>query len=361
MNSVDHNLEQTPKGMHHRTELPKPSPLGPLVRLQGKWVGTGFNQISRPRNKTSNTKFSKPLNLEDLINDNLMELKLTSEQLTFLELLGEADIFLNGIPYTQTVKDVTNTDTGRGNLAETPGTIHFETGMMMFIPGSKIPTPPDQLLRMANIPHGTFISARGPASPTITKSKAPDIPKSTARLPQDLDNFIAAGTIDQAVLSDSNKLLRKQNKKTKFIETTSFFFDSSVPIRRNDILDGDENTDIMNIPFLRGNSRNVNNPNANTVRVGSKFCISTVEHTVTAPAWKPTQADHSLRIPAHTGANVPLLEVTSSMGIAAPKQITVWSMQIQYSQSVLLQFASLNWPHVNVATLVPASPTQVAL
>jgi hypothetical protein len=33
--------------------------------------------------------------------------------------------------------------------------------------------------------------------------------------------------------------------------------------------------------------------------------------------------------------------------------------QIQYSQQVLLNFNGLSWPHVSVATLVPASPVPV--
>ena len=33
--------------------------------------------------------------------------------------------------------------------------------------------------------------------------------------------------------------------------------------------------------------------------------------------------------------------------------------QIQYSQQVLLNFNGLSWPHVSVATLVPASPLPV--
>ena len=36
--------------------------------------------------------------------------------------------------------------------------------------------------------------------------------------------------------------------------------------------------------------------------------------------------------------------------------ITVESTQIQYSQMVLLNFNGITWPHVSVATLVPASP-----
>ncbi|WP_165359408.1 hypothetical protein [Lichenibacterium minor] len=33
--------------------------------------------------------------------------------------------------------------------------------------------------------------------------------------------------------------------------------------------------------------------------------------------------------------------------------------QIQYTQKVILNFAGLSWPHVSVATLVPAGPVPI--
>ncbi|KAF2107382.1 hypothetical protein BDV96DRAFT_606484 [Lophiotrema nucula] len=88
MNSVDRNLEQKSpmmKGLSFRKELEKPPPLGPLPKLQGTWVGTGFNMIFRPRNKASKTTFPNNLNLEGLEDDNLLQMNPTSEQLTFLD------------------------------------------------------------------------------------------------------------------------------------------------------------------------------------------------------------------------------------------------------------------------------------
>jgi hypothetical protein len=45
--------------------------------------------------------------------------------------------------------------------------------------------------------------------------------------------------------------------------------------------------------------------------------------------------------------------------LTAPKIIKVTTTQIQYSQSVFLNFAGLTWPHVSVATLVPATEQTV--
>jgi hypothetical protein len=40
--------------------------------------------------------------------------------------------------------------------------------------------------------------------------------------------------------------------------------------------------------------------------------------------------------------------------VEKPRQITTAFTQIQYTQTVLLNFAGLTWPHVSVNTLVPA-------
>jgi hypothetical protein len=45
--------------------------------------------------------------------------------------------------------------------------------------------------------------------------------------------------------------------------------------------------------------------------------------------------------------------------VPAPRTLTVTSVQIQYSQTVNLNFKNLSWPHVSVATLVPADPVNI--
>jgi hypothetical protein len=46
--------------------------------------------------------------------------------------------------------------------------------------------------------------------------------------------------------------------------------------------------------------------------------------------------------------------VTPPFDLDRPRKIKVRFTQIQYSQTVLLNFAGLTWPHVSVNTLVPA-------
>ena len=51
---------------------------------------------------------------------------------------------------------------------------------------------------------------------------------------------------------------------------------------------------------------------------------------------------------------MPRFSVTPPFDLDKEREITVTFTQIQYSQTVLLNFAGLTWPHVSVNTLVPA-------
>jgi hypothetical protein len=90
------------------------------------------------------------------------------------------------------------------------------------------------------------------------------------------------------------------------------------------------------------------------------FWIETVEFTVEVPVFEPGQPP--LIIPGETGAAgqpAPEFLVNPPISIKAPRQITVTAPQIQYSQQVLLNFNHRSWPHVSVATLVPATPVPI--
>jgi hypothetical protein len=119
-----------------------PPPLGVLENFTGNFAGTGFNLIFRPN--SGQTKFKNPLD-PSLPNDNVLELNLTSESLSFSDPLGEVpnrglekqpDIRLNGVPYVQAISDVTNLATGKGDAPASP--IHFEPGLWMHVPATKI-------------------------------------------------------------------------------------------------------------------------------------------------------------------------------------------------------------------------------
>lgn len=289
----------------------------------------------------------------------------------------QADAFLNGVPYLQTINDIT---TG------TPTGIHVEPGIWMIVPVTTDPAVPSpSLVRMASIPHGAAIVAQGTFS---TSNGPPNIPvqhitpfstvpagtalpspaprgqpitfasqtataQGTARLPQDLSSFIAAGTITQAMLDDPNSILREQNQGLNITQTIEIVISTSPAAP---LFGG--GTD--NIAFLLGDPAAVTSPlaageNAQTLQMTATFWIETVEYTINLPRFQP--GDGALKLSPRAqfpGQVVPSFLVTPPFAITSPTAITVTSTQIQYSQVVMLNFKTLTWPHVSVATLVPA-------
>src|ERR1700735_4517143 len=61
-----------------------PPPLGPLAAFVGDWVGNGFNTIFRPASAATPTILPNPVPSSD----NILELNLTSESLSFSPSLG---------------------------------------------------------------------------------------------------------------------------------------------------------------------------------------------------------------------------------------------------------------------------------
>ena len=363
----------------HATPAVSPAPppsLGPLDHFKGAFHGNGFNTIFRPDNSVTPTHFPIPVGASD----NVLELNLTHETLSFSSMLGsvpnrgsvEGDAFLNGVPYLQTINDVT---TGR------PIGIHFEPGMWVIVPPGKDPLEGSTLVRMASIPHGTTINAQGtfkqhPGPPVIGKADItpfvegnPGSPirfasqtasdRTTPRIPQDLGTFVSNGTITQNILNDPNTVLREAIAGLTITETITISIDTapSLPLFGG----GAEN-----IAFLWGDaaavhSANPSGQNAQTRRMRATFWIETVQRTVTVDSLK---AGHAATIkPAPTGKRqpVPTFLVRSSKAITAPTEIKVTYTQIQYTQRVVLNFAGLSWPHVSVATLVPAASIAVNL
>ena len=145
---------------------PAPS-LGPLAAFSGTFRGKGFNTIFRP---DLGTPARLPVQATD---DNLLELNLTEETLSFSPSLGavpnrgevQADISLNGVPYLQVITDVTIAGQNTG--------IHVEPGLWMAVPATSDPAEGATFLRMASIPHGTTVLAQGKA---VTASGKPTFP-----------------------------------------------------------------------------------------------------------------------------------------------------------------------------------------
>jgi hypothetical protein len=109
-----------------------------------------------------------------------------------------------------------------------------------------------------------------------------------------------------------------------------------------------------NIGFLVGDGAG---PNANAVEMSAIFWIETVQAEIQVDQLDAgSSVDVSPAVP--DGAPAPTFTVTSASGTDGPQSVTVTYPQIQYTQNVSLNFRGLTWPHVSVATLVPADPIE---
>ncbi len=349
-------------------------PLGPLAEFRGDWVGNGFNTIFRPDNTVTPTPLPNPIPPPPPPLDNILELNLTSESLSFSPSLGsvpnrgttpQGDIFLNGVPYLQTVKDITVHGESVG--------IHVEPGIWIHVPPTNVPVLGKTVTRMASIPHGTTIEAQGTFAevagpPTInpvditpfqTANPANKIrfasqtaaSLNTPRIPQDLTSFIAAGTITQQLLDNPNKLLSDVIAKQKIIKTIAIII-STAPTPP--LFGGG----VDNIAFLLGQAA-ANAPNAQTLQMAAIFWIETVETTILVGPLNVGQQFAVKATPSIPFQRVPTFSGIAPFDVDVPRKLTVRFTQIQYTQTVLLNFATLTWPHVSVNTLVPADDVRV--
>jgi len=371
--------------------------LGPLSAFSGTFVGQGFNTIFRPDSTKTPTAMPGPVNTSDP-DDNVLELNLTSETLSFSNNLGsipnrgskaQPDLFINGVPYVQSINDVT---TG------TPVGIHFEPGIWLEIGPTVNPSEPrTTVARMASIPHGTTIEAQGIAlqaiagKPTIgTVDITPFVGGqpankkrfqnqtvtngATRRIPQDLTALNTAGKITQPILDNPNTLLSGQIANQDIVQTIVILIstkpgaplpDGPLPAGNNPAAPG-LGGGTSNIAFLLGQP----NPpaggpssNANAFQMDAVFWIETVVYEVDVPPL-PAGTPPVVLDPVQKGT-VPLVpSFVAEIPYVAGKgfrggRVKVPTTQIQYSQKVALDFAGLTWPHVSVASLVPSAPVPI--
>jgi hypothetical protein len=91
------------------------------------------------------------------------------------------------------------------------------------------------------------------------------------------------------------------------------------------------------------------------------FWVETVEHVLHIPVLPVGQRPLILEPQGSKlfGQPVTKFLVDPPSEITLPRVLTVTSTQIQYSQTVARSFNGLLWPHVSVATLVPADPLHI--
>jgi hypothetical protein len=297
------------------TEALVASVLGPLADLvgiggaAGTWKGTGFNQIWRPFNGLP-------------AQDRFLELNQTTEVLQFIEIPGDIpnrgllqpDITLHGITYLQKINDANVKVGGK------PAGLHIEPGIWVSVPNTTNPLDPPTVSRLANIPHGTSLVAQGtaktstgaptfaPASITpftiapphtpITTFPEPNlsIPSAFRTKPGDIPG------VTQAMVDNPNVVL------TAGLAGKTIGAVTTLHISTVDLNPPSSGGGTSNIAFLDGAA---GGPNATAAQMDATFWI---EHFVDAHGKK--------------------------------------GLQLQYTQRVLLNFNTLSWPHISVATLV---------
>lgn len=280
------------RGVANRQEVD--ASLGFLQDLPGRWYGSGFNLTARP-------DFAGQHNI-------FLELNLTRETLDFSAIGSpipnrgskQGDINLFGATYLQQISDAT-----------TGGALHIEPGIWLNIPATTVPAAEGTVARLATIPHGDAINAQGKglsvaAGPTINPANtvpfdigAPTPPPATPNPFPEYNLSVASAFrttpvpagITQAMIGDPNTLLRDALVGHTVTETVVLEV-STTPTGG-----------VENIPFIV--------ENADAAFVSAIFWIETLTH---------------------------------------PSYGTF--MQLQYTQTVLLNFDELSWPHVSVATLV---------
>jgi hypothetical protein len=273
--------------------------LGPLQELPGFWEGTGFGLIARPDHSGGNP------------DGVFLQLNLLRETIEFTSIGSpvfnrgsvQDDIALYGVTYLHRVTD-----------AITGEALHIEPGLWLNVPPAGGQSDPS-IARLATIPHGNAACTVGQAEEVVFDG-VPDIPAAntvpfeigTPPPPPGTPNPFGAynlatatpfrsaplpAEITQPVIDDPNTLLRSALDGRVLSRITRLI--------TNTVSAGG----IDNIPFIV--------TNADTDSLESVFAIEVVE------------------------------------GRAGTEYL-----QLQYSQTALLNFRGRSWPHVTVGTLIKA-------
>ena len=285
--------QKKPDPLHFRASAPharQAEKLGPLADLPGTWVGKGFNLISLP-----DFHDGKPFRLQ---------LNATVENLAFTPVGGKIpnrgsaqdDIMLFGLSYLQRVSDATS-----------DGALHIEPGLWLHVPATAMPSAPASVVRQATIPHGDSLLALGnvidPISggPTISPVDStptlnpPGAPLGAGYLAPfsnpPLPVGFKAGYVKNLNLALQDALTDQVSQGMSVVRTIVLLVSTS------------NSGGILNIPFVTSN--------ANATKLDAIFWIETVK-----------QSDGSE------------------------------FLQLQYTQTVILNFLGIDWPHISVATLV---------
>jgi hypothetical protein len=247
-----------------------------------------------------------------------------------------------------------------------------EPGLWVIIQPTQHPAQSQwTVARMASIPHGTTVNA--PGTFVINKTDGPEIkpinitpfvqgdpsnrvPRfdsqtvaniGTPRIPQDLS---IAPEITQEVLDNPNLLLEQHIARQTILSTDVIQISTTSPAAAGG--------GIANIGFLVGDAAG---PNAAAAEMSATFWIETIATQIEVGPLQMGAPPQRVSPVVPKGAPAPVFEVTATSEIPNRQSVPVQYTQIQYTQNVSLNFKKLTWPHVSVATLVPADPIPKSL
>lgn len=175
-------------------------------------------------------------------------------------------------------------------------------------PRTKVPSQPPTVVRQGSIPHGTSLLAQGAVIPTVNGGPVFQ--------PIDSTPFTATGPIsDPVYLAPFSDPPLPPGFKAPFLRNPNLALQEAIigqTIARTEVLSVSTKASdaprfngggLLNIPFLVSN--------ANATQLDAIFWIETVQ--------QPDGSEF---------------------------------MQLQYTQTVILSFLNISWPHISVATLV---------
>jgi hypothetical protein len=275
--------------------------LGLLADLAGTWVGTGFTLISLPDfDSRPPSTGPAPFRLKLNATVEILELDPIGGVVPNRGSTGQLDIKISGLRYLQRVSD-----------AVTNEALHIEPGLWLNVGATAVPTGRPTVVRQGTIPHGNSLLALGePPTPVnsgpridpvdSTPTKNPDFPPplGPAYLAP-FDNPPLPPGFTLPMVKNPNLALLAAISGQNITRTVVLPISTAAPAGGPATRVGG----IVNMPF--------DVSNANATRLDAIFWIETVEQV--------------------NGSSF---------------------LQLQYTQTVTLNFLGIDWPHISVATLV---------
>lgn len=293
--------------------------LGPLADLEGTWIGTGYNLIALPdytRGHTFRLRLNTTVEILEFeqIGANVPNRGSFSGE---FDPQGQDDIDIYGLRYLQRIADGKN---------QQP--LHIEPGFWLHVPQTEWPEFPKSVVREAVIPHGNSLLAVGEYGKSESEDESdnvrnsiPEICSFPTRQSGDSvdDAYLKPFTqpfedFDVDLIKNPNLALTRtidnQKQNSKVITKTVRLHVSAKNAKESNAHPDGRNGGIANIPFIV--------KNANVKEFDSTFWIETVE-------------DRVLNKEGKEGRKF---------------------LQLQYTQTVVLDYFQMDWPHISVATLI---------